>query len=161
MTLTRYSFIKQYLSHILYVNIRVNLVKDLLAHFHSESPRQLQRRPVFTSYFLGDFRFLFVFSLIRLSKYFLAWSKDSKVDSQRFWDQMDELPVSAIPKIEEEIVKRVIEIEGISLDTLLLDATNFFAFINTTNNRCSLAQRGKISHMREKTLDLPDIRDIF
>lgn len=74
---------------------------------------------------------------------------------------MDELPVSAIPKIEEEIVKRVIEIEGISLDTLLLDATNFFAFINTTNNRCSLAQRGKISHMREKTLDLPDIRDIF
>jgi transposase len=65
------------------------------------------------------------------------------MDSQHFWDQMDELPVSAIPKIEEEIVKRVIEIEDISLDTLLLDATNFFTFINTTNNRCSLAQRGK------------------
>ena len=65
------------------------------------------------------------------------------MDSQHFWDQMDELPVSTIPKIEEEIVKRVIEIEDISLDTLLLDATNFFTFINTTNDRCSLAQRGK------------------
>lgn len=67
----------------------------------------------------------------------------AKMDSQHFWDQMDELPVSAIPKIEEEIVKRVIEIEDISLDTLLLDATNFFTFINTANDRCSLAQRGK------------------
>lgn len=67
----------------------------------------------------------------------------AKMDSQHFWDQMDELPVSAIPKIEEAIVKRVIEIEDISLDTLLLDATNFFTFINTTNDRCSLAQRGK------------------
>ena len=67
----------------------------------------------------------------------------AKMDSQHFWDQMDELPASAIPKIEKEIVKRVIEIEDISLDTLLLDATNFFTFINTTNDRCSLAQRGK------------------
>lgn len=67
----------------------------------------------------------------------------AKMDSQHFWDQMDELPISAIPKIEEKIVKRVIEIEDISLDTLLLDATNFFTFINTTNDRCSLAQRGK------------------
>jgi transposase len=67
----------------------------------------------------------------------------AKMDSQHFWDQMNELPVSVIPKIEEEIVRRVIEIEKISLDTLLLDATNFFTFINTTNNRCTIAQRGK------------------
>jgi transposase len=67
----------------------------------------------------------------------------AKLDSQHFWDQMNELPISAIPKIEEEIVKSVIKIEGISLDTLLLDATNFFTFINTTNGRCSLPQRGK------------------
>jgi len=67
----------------------------------------------------------------------------AKMDSQHFWDQMDELPVSTIPRIEKEIVKRVIEIEDISLDTLLLDATNFFTFINTTNDRCFLAQRGK------------------
>ncbi len=67
----------------------------------------------------------------------------AKMDSQHFWDQMNELPVSAIPKIEEAIVKRVVESESISLDTLLLDATNFFTFINTTNGRCSLPQRGK------------------
>lgn len=67
----------------------------------------------------------------------------ANMDSQHFWDQMNELPVSAIPQIEEEIVKHVIEIECISLNTLLLDATNFFTFINTTNDRCCLAQRGK------------------
>jgi len=85
---------------------------------------------------------------------FYSWAKTTsleyllkisctKMDSQHFWDQMNELPVSAIPKIEEEIVKRVIEIENIPLDTLLLDATNFFTFISTTNDRCSLPQRGK------------------
>lgn len=66
-----------------------------------------------------------------------------KLDSQHFWDQMDELPCEVIPKIEEEIVQRVLQEEGIVLDTLLLDATNFFTFIDTANTRCSLPQRGK------------------
>lgn len=67
----------------------------------------------------------------------------ANLDSQHFWDQMNELPINAIPKIEEEIVQRVIENEKILLDTLLLDATNFFTFIDTANTRCSLPQRGK------------------
>ena len=85
---------------------------------------------------------------------FYSWAKTTsleyllgislaKMDSQHFWDQMNELPISVIPKIEEQIVKRLIEIENISLDTLLLDATNFFTFINTTNSKCSIAERGK------------------
>jgi len=85
---------------------------------------------------------------------FYSWTKStslayllgiscSKLNSQHFWDQMNELPIEAIPKIEEEIVHRVICSEGISLDTLLLDATNFFTFIDSTNDRCPIAQRGK------------------
>ncbi len=67
----------------------------------------------------------------------------AKLDSQHFWEQMNELPVEAISKIEEDILKHIIEHEDISLDTLLLDATNFFTFIATTNEKCTLAQRGK------------------
>lgn len=85
---------------------------------------------------------------------FYRWAKSTSLeyllriscknlDSQHFWDQMDELPSEAIPKIEEEIVQRVIKNEGILLDTLLLDATNFFTFIDTANTRCLLPQRGK------------------
>jgi transposase len=85
---------------------------------------------------------------------FYSWAKSTsleyilriscaKLDSQHFWDQMNVLSVEEIPKIEEEIVKVVIEKEKIPLDTLLLDATNFFTFIDTTNDRCSIAQRGK------------------
>jgi len=85
---------------------------------------------------------------------FNSWAKSSsleyllsiscaKMDSQHFWDQMNELDISDIPKIEADIVRRVIQIENIPLNTLLLDATNFFTFINTTNSRCSIAQRGK------------------
>lgn len=65
------------------------------------------------------------------------------MDSQHFWEQMNELPIKAIPKIEEEIIQRVIEKEKISLDILLFDATNFFTFIATDNSRCTLAERGK------------------
>ena len=85
---------------------------------------------------------------------FYKWAKSTSLeyllriscahlDSQHFWDQMNELPVAAIPKIEEEILQRVMEHEGILLDTLLLDATNFFTFIDTANVRCLLPQRGK------------------
>jgi hypothetical protein len=99
---------------------------------------------------------------------FYSWAKTTsleyllkisctKMDSQHFWDQMNELPVSAIPKIEEEIVKRVIEIENIPLDTLLLDATNFFTFISTTasclNFLAALTKREKnLTHLSSRRL---------
>jgi len=90
---------------------------------------------------------------------FPAWAKTTsleyllriccaKLDSQHFWDQMNELPAEKIPLIEEEIVGRLLETEKIELDTLLLDATNFFTFIATTNRRCRIAQRGKSKQKR-------------
>ncbi len=75
----------------------------------------------------------------------------TKLDSQHFWDQMDKLPTSAIPQIEEEIVNSLIKKCGITLDTLLCDTTNFFTYIDSTNKRCSIAQRGK---NKQKRMDL-------
>ena len=72
----------------------------------------------------------------------------SKIDSQHFWDLMDALPVDAIPKIESELLKRVQEIYRVESNTLFFDTTNFFSYIDTTNTRCTIAQRGKNKQKR-------------
>jgi len=75
----------------------------------------------------------------------------SKLDSQHFWDQMEAFPLSAIHQVEEDILKVLIEKEGITLDTLLYDTSNFFTYIDSNNQRCSLAQRGR---NKQKRMDL-------
>jgi len=72
----------------------------------------------------------------------------SKMDSQHFWDLMDCLPVEAIEKIELELLEKVQHTFGINGDTLFYDTTNFYTFINTTNNHCDIAQRGKNKQKR-------------
>lgn len=75
----------------------------------------------------------------------------NKLDSQHFWDQMESLPVAAIPLIEEEITNRLIKTHKITLDTILCDTTNFFTYIDSTNRRCNLAARGR---NKQKRMDL-------
>lgn len=71
-----------------------------------------------------------------------------KLTSQHFWDQMDQIPIELIPLIEKEIVERAIKRFGLSIDTLLYDATNFFTFIASTNTRCEIPRRGKNKQKR-------------
>ena len=72
----------------------------------------------------------------------------NKIDSQHFWDLMDALPIDAIPKIESELLKRVQQIYRVESNTLFFDTTNFFSYIDTTNTRCTIAQRGKNKQKR-------------
>lgn len=78
----------------------------------------------------------------------------SKVDSQHFWDLMDALPVENIDLIEQELLKKVFEIYQIDTDSLFFDTTNFFTYIHTTNERCTIAKRGK---NKQKRADLRQI----
>jgi transposase len=73
----------------------------------------------------------------------------AKLDSQHFWDLMDCIPEEAIEKIELEILKKVLEYYPIEEGTLLYDTTNFYTFINSTNDRCEIAQRGKNKQKRD------------
>lgn len=84
----------------------------------------------------------------------LAGADVSRLSSQHFWDQMDQLPVATIPHIEREIIARVLDRFEISLDTLLFDATNFFTFIASTNTKPTLAMRG---HQKQKRDDLRQV----
>jgi transposase len=78
----------------------------------------------------------------------------SKIDSQHFWDLMDTLPVESIAKTERELVEKTFKIYNLQSDTLFFDTTNFFTYIDTTNLRCAIAQRGK---NKQKRYDLRQI----
>ncbi len=62
--------------------------------------------------------------------------------SQRFWDAMDVVSDEVIATAETEIVGRAIERYGIELRPLIYDATNFQTFIDSANERNTIAQRG-------------------
>jgi len=71
--------------------------------------------------------------------------------SQHFWDQMDAVPVPAVPLIEERLVGRVLATERVAPQVLAYDTTNFFTHLATTNTRSTLAQRG---HNKQRRHDL-------
>lgn len=81
----------------------------------------------------------------------LAGVDVAKLTSQHFWDQMDTVPAAQLAAIEEALVRRVVKQERIAPDTLFYDTTNFFTFIDSTNPRPRLAQRG---HNKQKRHDL-------
>ncbi len=78
----------------------------------------------------------------------------SKIDSQHFWDLMDSLPVDAIAKIELELLENVFKEYDLESDTLFFDTTNFYTYIDSTNLRCTVAQRGK---NKQKRYDLRQV----
>jgi transposase len=71
-----------------------------------------------------------------------------RVDSQHFWDLMDALPLEAIAKIEQELVREALARYALESGTLFFDTTNFFTYIASTNHRCTIAQRGKNKQKR-------------
>jgi len=72
----------------------------------------------------------------------------AKLTSQYFWDQMDRLDIESIVSVEAELSRRVLKTFGISTESLYYDVTNFFTFIDSRNDRCDLAQRGKNKQKR-------------
>jgi transposase len=95
----------------------------------------------------------------------LSWAKTTsleyllrvslnKLDSQHFWDLMDAVPIIAIERIEEQLLKKVFEIYRLKSDSLFYDTTNFFTYIDTTNERCAIAKRGK---NKQKRTDLRQV----
>ena len=66
-----------------------------------------------------------------------------QLTSQRYWDNMDRVSPEAIASIEADLTARCVEEFNLDLHRLLFDATNFFTFIDTFNEKSTLAQRGK------------------
>jgi len=66
-----------------------------------------------------------------------------QLSSQRFWDNMDRVSHEHIIAIERDLTAHLVREFQIDLRRVLFDATNFFTFIDTFNERCTVAQRGK------------------
>jgi transposase len=68
--------------------------------------------------------------------------KSSQLSSQRFWDNMNRIDQLQVSKIEQEISAAAVSRFGLDLRCLLFDATNFFTFVDSFNDRAKLPQRG-------------------
>ena len=73
------------------------------------------------------------------------------LDHRRFWAAMDRLDEPALRAIESGLGRRMVAEFDLDLSGLVLDMTNFATFIDTTNTRAPIAQRGKA---KQKRLDL-------
>ncbi|HWQ22586.1 MAG TPA: IS1634 family transposase [Gaiellaceae bacterium] len=77
------------------------------------------------------------------------------LDHRRVWDAMDEVSEQAIERIEERLVRRLVELGELEDGELLVfDPTNLFTFIASGNERSELARRG---HSKQGRHDLRQV----
>ena len=68
--------------------------------------------------------------------------KAEVLTSQHFWEQMDDITEEELKKAEDAITKRILEMYEFELEKIALDYTNYFSYISSTNERCTIAKRG-------------------
>ncbi len=73
------------------------------------------------------------------------------LDHRRFWKAMDRLDAASLTAVEAELGRRIVTEFDLDLSGLVLDMTNFATYIDTTNDRAPIAQRGKA---KQKRVDL-------
>jgi transposase len=72
----------------------------------------------------------------------------SALDHRRFWDAMHAVDTDALAEIERRIAANAITVFGLDISSLALDMTNFATYIDSTNDRAPIAQRGKAKQKR-------------
>jgi transposase len=70
------------------------------------------------------------------------------LDHRRFWDAMHAVDAEALIEIERRVAARAIAVFGLDTTSLALDMTNFATYIDTTNPKAPIAQRGKAKQKR-------------
>lgn len=72
-----------------------------------------------------------------------------QLSSQRFWDNMNRVSHEDMVRIEQDVTAFMVREFAVDVRRVLFDATNFFTHIDSFNDRCELAQRGKSKEGRE------------
>jgi transposase len=73
------------------------------------------------------------------------------LDHRRFWDAMDVVTPLQLIEIERRITEVMVQAFDLDLSGLVLDMTNFATYIDSSNERSPIAQRG---HAKQKRNDL-------
>jgi transposase len=70
------------------------------------------------------------------------------LDHRRFWDATRTVTTAHLAEIERRIVVQMIATFGLDISAVALDMTNFATYIDSSNDKASLAQRGKAKQKR-------------
>jgi transposase len=70
------------------------------------------------------------------------------LDHRRFWDAMAAVSMDELAEIERRLAVRMVEVLGVDASAVALDMTNFATYIDSTNTRADIAQRGKAKQKR-------------
>ena len=70
------------------------------------------------------------------------------LDHRRFWDAMHAVSLEALAEIEHRIAVAIIEVFSLDVSALALDMTNFATYIDSTNDKAPIAQRGRAKQKR-------------
>ena len=70
------------------------------------------------------------------------------LDHRRFWDAMAAVGPDDLVEIERRVSLRMIEVFGLDTSAVALDMTNFATYIDSTNTKADIAQRGKAKQKR-------------
>lgn len=73
------------------------------------------------------------------------------LDHRRFWDAMDALSADHLIECERRLAAAMVTEFGLDLTGLVLDMTNFATFVDSANERNTIAQRG---HAKQGRVDL-------
>jgi len=73
------------------------------------------------------------------------------LDHRRFWDAMDALSARQLVECERRLTAAMVAEYGLDLTGLVLDMTNFATFVDSANERNTIAQRG---HAKQGRVDL-------
>lgn len=73
------------------------------------------------------------------------------LSSQTIWEAMDGITREQIEMAQEMLTRRALEVFPAKLSRLHLDYSNYFTFIDSFNNRCTICKRG---HNKQKRDDL-------
>lgn len=72
----------------------------------------------------------------------------SALDHLRFWDAMHAVTPGQLEQISQAIAVRIAGLSELDCSSVALDMTNFATFIDTTNGKAPIAQRGKAKQKR-------------
>jgi transposase len=70
------------------------------------------------------------------------------LDHRKFWEAMHAVTLAELANIQHRLALRMIEAFGLDISALALDMTNFATYIDTTNDKAPIAQRGKAKQKR-------------
>jgi len=72
----------------------------------------------------------------------------NSLTSQHFWDQMCDITENDLIKAEDLITKTMFEKYNFEIEKIALDYTNYFSYIDSNNDACTIAKRGRNKQKR-------------